>query len=401
MFFDFAARSPEINSALMYAGAGAGPMVAAASAFSSLASELSTTATGYQSVISQLTGSAWQGPSATAMAAAAEPYITWLNTTSGQLQKAASQAIASAAAYETAFAATVPPPLIAANRAQLATLVATNVLGQNTPAIAANEAQYAEMWAQDAAALYAYAAKSAALAQMQPVTPPADNTNPAGAGLQAAAVSNAVNSNATASGLNGVLSSLTNAQGALANPVNAAAAAAPASSGTSVWQGLNDLLNTGIVTNSINTADVTASWNVMMLLSAMPLLGHFLSNAPAGVTIGDVTPLGAGLGGGVLAGATAPAAGGVGAAPVAASMGEASLVGKMSVPASWSAATPETSVATEFEGSGWTVAPEETTPVATVPAGMPSVASAGRGGYGFGTPRYGVKPTVMPKTVLV
>ncbi|WP_444543000.1 PPE family protein, SVP subgroup, partial [Mycobacterium celatum] len=29
------------------------------------------------------------------------------------------------------------------------------------------------------------------------------------------------------------------------------------------------------------------------------------------------------------------------------------------------------------------------------------VASAGRAGYGFGAPRYGVKPTVMPKQVLV
>ena len=46
---------------------------------------------------------------------------------------------------------TVPPAVVAANRAQLATLVATNVFGQNTPAIAATEAQYAEMWAQDAA----------------------------------------------------------------------------------------------------------------------------------------------------------------------------------------------------------------------------------------------------------
>ena len=57
---------------------------------------------------------------------------------------------------------TVPPPVIAANRTQLASLIATNVLGQNTPAIAANEAQYGEMWAQDAAAMYGYAANSAA-----------------------------------------------------------------------------------------------------------------------------------------------------------------------------------------------------------------------------------------------
>jgi PPE-SVP subfamily C-terminal region len=35
-----------------------------------------------------------------------------------------------------------------------------------------------------------------------------------------------------------------------------------------------------------------------------------------------------------------------------------------------------------------------------VAAGMPAMASAGRGGYGMG-PRYGVKPTVMPKHLVV
>ena len=40
------------------------------------------------------------------------------------------------------------------------------LLGQNTPAIAATEAQYAEMWAQDAAAMYGYAGSSAAASQL-------------------------------------------------------------------------------------------------------------------------------------------------------------------------------------------------------------------------------------------
>ncbi|MCV7061583.1 PPE domain-containing protein [Mycolicibacterium vaccae] len=65
-----------------------------------------------------------------------------------------------AGAYEAAFAATVPPAVVAENRIQLAMLVATNFFGQNTPAIAATEAAYAEMWAQDAAAMYGYAASA-------------------------------------------------------------------------------------------------------------------------------------------------------------------------------------------------------------------------------------------------
>ena len=85
-----------------------------------------------------------------------------MNATAGQAEQAATQARAAASAYETAFAATVPLPVIAANRTQLASLTATNIFGQNTPAIAATEAQYGEMWAQDAAAMYGYAANSAA-----------------------------------------------------------------------------------------------------------------------------------------------------------------------------------------------------------------------------------------------
>jgi PPE-repeat protein len=49
--------------------------------------------------------------------------------------------------------AVVHPSQVAANRARLAALVATNILGQNAPAIAATEAQYMEMWAQDVTAL--------------------------------------------------------------------------------------------------------------------------------------------------------------------------------------------------------------------------------------------------------
>ena len=56
--------------------------------------------------------------------------------------------------------AALPPATVVANRAQLVTLVASNLLGQNAPAIAATEAQYGQMWAQDAAAMFGYAASS-------------------------------------------------------------------------------------------------------------------------------------------------------------------------------------------------------------------------------------------------
>jgi PPE-repeat protein len=397
MVFDFAARPPEVNSTLVYSGAGAGPLMAAASTFSSLSSELATNATAYEGVISQLTGSEWTGSSSAAAAAAAQQSIEWLNTTSVQLQEAAAKATASAAAYEAAFSATIPPPAVYANRAQLAMLVATNILGQNTPAIAANEALYGEYWAQDATALTTYAATGATTAQMTPLTEPTQNTNPGGSGAQSAAVSNAVNSNASNSGLNGLLSNLQNSASSAATP----AASSAQSSLTNLYNQIQSFWGIGAVGDTVNSADVTLSWCIMMMASAMGTLNHFIAGAPFGVTIGDVAPLGAGLGfGTTLAGSTS----GVGGATLA-GMGASSEIGGMSVPAAWSAATPaaaDTGAAT-LAGTGWTAAADESVSGAGgAPGIMPGMASAGgKSGMGFGGPRYGVKPKVMPKQVFV
>ncbi|MGV7292069.1 PPE domain-containing protein, partial [Mycobacterium kansasii] len=85
-----------------------------------LAAELRSMSTVYQAVISALTSQGWQGSASAAVLGAVEPYIAWLSATSAQAEQTAAQARAAAAAYETAFMLTVPPPVIAANRAQLA-----------------------------------------------------------------------------------------------------------------------------------------------------------------------------------------------------------------------------------------------------------------------------------------
>jgi hypothetical protein len=181
---DFASLPPEINSARMHTGPGSAPMLATAAAWDDLALELHSTAAAYGSVIAELTGGAWSGPASASMAAAVAPYVAWLTSTAGQAEQSANQAWAAAAAYETAFAMTVPPPVIAANRSLLASLVATNFLGQNTPAIACTEAHYAQMWAQDVAAMQGYAGSSAGAAQLTPFTPPAPTTNAEGLAAQ-------------------------------------------------------------------------------------------------------------------------------------------------------------------------------------------------------------------------
>lgn len=152
---------PEINSARMYAGAGSGPFLTAAHAWDAISAQLAESAAGFRSTVLGLAAS-WRGPSADAMTASALAYAAWLTTTAAQAEHTANAARAAAAAYESARAATVPPALVAANRAQLRVLVATNLLGQNTAAIAALEAVYTEYWAQDIAAMAEYQVASAA-----------------------------------------------------------------------------------------------------------------------------------------------------------------------------------------------------------------------------------------------
>ena len=115
------------------------------------------------------------------MAAAAAPYAAWMTGYCEPSRAGRHPGQGGRPAYEAAFAMTVPPPVIAANRSLLAGLVATNFLGQNTPAIAATETQYGEMWAQDAAAMYGYAGSSASAVDADAVHPCATNHRPRGA----------------------------------------------------------------------------------------------------------------------------------------------------------------------------------------------------------------------------
>ncbi|MEZ0365124.1 PPE family protein [Mycobacterium sp. pUA109] len=404
---DFGALPPEVNSGRMYAGAGAGPLMAAASAWNGLAAELSSAASAYGAVISGLTSEGWSGPASASMAAAAMPYVGWMTTTAGQATQAASQATAAAAAFEAAYAATVPPALVAANRAQLATLVATNFLGLNTPAIAATEAHYGEMWAQDAAAMYGYAGASAAASQVSPFTPPPQTANPAGVAGQGAAVSQAAGM-AAGSQTQSVLSQLT-----MATPT--------------ALQGLASPLQTGATTGGTTPGSVLSSIGGPFGLTPSDMLNgatnmfssSFSPMAPAGITqIGaDIAAMraatvGANLGfdapgmaamvPGVGIGMFGP--GGLGSlgglagsgSMVSAGVGQASTVGAtLSVPQAWAAAVPgaNSTVGTTLAGTTMTAAPEAGMP------GMPGMPMSGMLGHGFGNavPKYGFRPTVIAR----
>jgi PPE-repeat protein len=163
-------------------------MLEAAANWEAVATQLESAAAGYSAQVSGLTGLTWVGPSSMSMSAAAEPYVAWLQASAAQAAQTSAQAYAAAAAYEAAFAMTVPPPVVAANRAQLMALISTNVFGQNTPAIAVTEAEYMEMWTQDATAMYGYAVDASAAGSLSSYDEPPQTTNQTGQDAQARAL---------------------------------------------------------------------------------------------------------------------------------------------------------------------------------------------------------------------
>ena len=322
---------PEINSARMYAGPGAGPMLAAASAWDALAAELQSTAASYGAAISELTGGPWLGASSAEMTAAAIPYLDWMTTAAEQAEQTATQARAAAAAYETAFAMTVPPMVIAANRSLLTALIATNVLGQNTAAIAATEVHYAEMWAQDATAMYGYAGSAAAASTLTPFASPPPTTNPAGGIQQATAAAQSVVSNGSRA-----LTVIPQALQGLA------AAAAPAQADPTA------LLPLLTVPFSATAATIGTVGIATSLTSLGTTVRGLLINADRDYDNGKGPFTGNGPGGTMLPQWIINGTGGIGApsdavpdSEAAAGLGQANKVGRLSVPSSWTVAAPE------------------------------------------------------------
>lgn len=299
----FAALPPEINATRLYTGPGSAPLLAAASAWSAVAAELSTAAAGYHAIAVELLG-AWRGPTAMTAAQALAGYTGWLQLTAGHAEQTALQAHAAANAYETARAATVAPPVIAANRALNATLIATNLLGQNATAIAATEAHYTAMWAQNAAAMHAYATASTAATVLPSWSPPTRGGRGADTGAASAV------------------------------PVTATASTAAESTLPSgPWEQFNWLSRFASETGS----------HVRTVASSL----GFVVGA-AGLTKGALTTGAAGAlgtaGAGAAPGGIAGAAGGVGsaaprmAATATAGLARAGALGPLSVPPAWGVA---------------------------------------------------------------
>jgi PPE-repeat protein len=289
------------------------------------------------------------------MAAAAAPYVAWIDSTAAEAEQTAGRASAAAAAYQSAFAMTVPLATIVANRTHLAALVATNTFGQNTAAIAATETQYSEMWAQDAAAMYSYAANSASASQITPFAEAPQTTNVAGSAAQSAATTQAAG---TAAG---------NAQSSISQLISQAlqSLSTPAASSASSGSALSTLLSSlNLATAADGTGGLSgvgsgllseylylpAFFGAFAGLDALsPIMGNLETPQPPPPPPGDEAGGPAGGGAPVDGGGAAPESTGgggaaelVGDAGVAAGLGEAPSLGGLSVPPNWlwSAAPP-------------------------------------------------------------
>jgi PPE-repeat protein len=402
---DFGALPPEVTSAKIYSGPGSASMTAAATAWSGLAAELNSAAMGYDSVVTSLASEEWMGPASTAMAAAAQPYVAWTSTTATLAEEAATRARAAAAAYEQVLASVVPPPMIAINRTELAQATQFNLFGQNNGVIAQLEAQYAQFWAQNSAAMYSYAGQAAAATNVNPFTSAPNIANPFAAATQAAGQANsaatvqqtlqsyltqiqqALNLLQTPAGTNTFVQQL-----GTSNPwltqlwfLISGQTILPSNIGTFLT-GYNNYASFFYNTEGLPYFSVgMGNFGVQMAKTA----GILTTAAPAAAAAIPKPP---GIGGALAAGAGA-------GSQVAAGLGSGAHVGGLSVPASF----PGASTAAPLVHPAVQAISEPITGgqggAGNVLGGMPVGTGGAARGAGMG-PRYGFKPTIMPRPVV-
>jgi len=393
---------PEINSALMFAGAGSGPLFMAASAWDGLASDLSGAASSFQSVITGLTDGPWAGPASASMVAAATPYVGWLSAAAGQAEAAAAQARTAASAFESALAATIPTPAVTANRVQLMTLIATNILGQNTPAIFMTEFEYMEMWAQDVAAMVGYHGGAMSVAAALP----SFSAVPSSLAGLAALVSTPLAGVASQAG------GLATLAGNAISPALTSVSAVASSAATEAVS----------LTSSLPLSELSTVAQVGMMPVSM-MMSPIMMAAQAGMGANPAALAGAAGAAGAMdptkfVSSTAPAMKGLGGAGLGglggaeAGLGKARLVGAMSVPPTWQGSAPSRMVSAAMSGMAGEM-PGAAAGAAGAPAGGMGMMPMPMGGMGAGagmpggmlgrggaSPNHVVqgRPSVVPRT---
>lgn len=393
---NYAVMPPEVASGLVYTGPQSAPLAAAAAAWQALAADLGATATAMQSAVANLVGGGgtWAGPSSVSMGAAGEQHVQWLVQAAAQAEETAALAGQAAMIVEAVYTGVAPPPLIAANRAALVTLIGTNFLGCNAGPIAANQAQYQGMWAQDSTALYSFAGDSAAaVGGLVPFVPLAPTVSPAGAADQAMSVSQAAaqaagNAGQKAASATNQLGSNTSSTAGGASDIMSMAPQF-LSSVPQVLQGMAQPLMSGM------SSPLQSLSGFQSLLSPFMsgLGGSGMGGAPA--LASATSPLSSALGG---AGGGLGGIGG-GAGGVSSALGGAPKLGGLSVPATWAASAQGAGGANTATSatSGISATSAAAPGGAAGGMGAPMGAIGGRGQSDGNGPSYGSPIRVLPR----
>ncbi len=407
MVLDFVQLPPEVNSARIFAGAGSGPLHLAAAAWDGLAEDLQASATSFESVITQLTSGPWSGPASLSMAAAATPYLGWLSSAAIRAACAATQARVAATAFESAVTATVHPLAVTTNRTTLSALLATNFFGMNAPAIAATEFQYMEMWAQDVAAMVGYhtGATSVASTITSFEMPSLSLTGLTSLGSQASSALSGLESST------GLTSLVSQASSALSGVTSSTALSSLESEASSAISGLTSSTTLSDFSEVAQIGMYPASMMMSPMMS-LAQMGHSAVPALTGAELGadgpelvkTAVPDMNALGGG----------GGVGSVATG-GLGNARLVGALSVPPTWEGSMPGNMASTAMSGLGAAGVPNASEmagaagsqmgsggmPMMPMPTGM----GAGTGAPGGMIGRGGAsphatdnRPSVIPRT---
>ena len=267
------------------------------------------------------------------------------------------------------------------------------------------------MWAQDAAAMYRYAGSSAAATQLSPFTEPQQITSPRGLSAQSGAVAQAA---ATSAGtqqttLSQLISALSSTLKGLASPSSSASSTsgladivnglpagwnpfAPGSANVATGPVglLNDVFGSntaeGRLLNSTLGNSIFASGFYAPSNTIGPFMG-FLTGGAAASAVGDS------LGNAAASGLGDAVAGPLSGISGLGGLGNAALIGPLSVPPSWTAAAPLHGSLSSTLGGTPMVAPS------AVAAGMPPVPLGNMAGQTLGRsmPQYGFRPSFVAR----
>jgi len=191
VFGDAAAVTPEFNHTLMVAGDLGESLVQAAAGYESVADMLIAELTAMGLNTSTTAMVAWQGPGGVIMEMTAAEFMAVCAAASAWIRVGQIQAAEVAAAHTAAVETMIPAAVCLTNRSTQAGLVATNWIGQNTPAIIGLEAQYGDFWVTNATARTGYGSVVStalgALAEPPPLAPMASDPAASAAGVAQAA----------------------------------------------------------------------------------------------------------------------------------------------------------------------------------------------------------------------